>query len=772
MSASSHFETGSRSLRPDAIDAEYILWLGTSPGTSGKSYQMLARDTLMNLQKGTSKMDVFDPVLGNGCCIPTEKNIAWHPIRTATNNHLALGMIRWMIENNAHNTDYLSYPNYKAATAAGYASFTGASFLVIVDENHANKGKFMKAADAGLEEPPVPADAKTAPVYYVVVDAETGEAALNSDAAHGIIDYEGEVNGVKVRSAFLFLEDSALEHTMAEYAEFTGVPAKTIEAVAREFTSHGVKAACTGLGSTACANGVNSMASYTMLNAMVGSNQMDGGMVPRRVGASTTADGKRYKLSTIAGKPAVTDGKTAMNIGRTKCAWQKTEEYQNRIDAGEKDPKPRLPWFGTYTGVSDNQALASIVAQYPYQAKILISWMTNTLQATPGALRDTVIDRLKDTSVVPLHIACDVVVGEHAQLADYIVPDTNPFESWGVVTNEGFFKGKGNSVRWPAKTPETIEISGNRHASFEAFCCDVAKVCNLPGFGDAACTDANGNAYPINDACDYFLKAVANLAYDTAPVPDVASEDIKLQALDNLPEAWKNAVSEEEWPKVLNVLSRGGRFWAIEESVDDAGRSKYALSHLTQFYSERLAAGKNPYSGEQISPTMSADIERLADGTPLAEKFSEAEFPFRSTNYKPRFRSISLLANSPIMRDLCESNYLEINKDDAANLGIKDGDTVHVTSPTGDVMEGEAMVRAGIAPGTFGVAYGYGHRAYGAQDVAIEGEAARAGNPAIAGGIHLQTIIDPTIESEIYPFADPEASTPARSGGMYKIEKA
>ena len=95
-----------------------------------------------------------------------------------------------------------------------------------------------------------------------------------------------------------------------------------------------------------------------------------------------------------------------------------------------------------------------------------------------------------------------------------------------------------------------------------------------------------------------------------------------------------------------------------------------------------------------------------------------------------------------------------------------------ITSATGDVMEGEAMVRAGIAAGTFGVAYGYGHKAYGAQDVNIEGEEARSGNPAIAAGVHLQTMVDPTVEDEIYLFADPEASTPARSGGMYKIEKA
>ena len=123
------------------------------------------------------------------------------------------------------------------------------------------------------------------------------------------------------------------------------------------------------------------------------------------------------------------------------------------------------------------------------------------------------------------------------------------------------------------------------------------------------------------------------------------------------------------------------------------------------------------------------------------------------------------------MRDLCDHNYLELNRDDAKKLGIKDGDTIKITNPSGDVMEGEAMVRGGIAEGTFGVAYGYGHRAYGAQDVAIEGEETRKGDPAIGSGIHLQTMLDPTI-SEIYPLADPEGTSPGRSGGMYKIEKA
>ena len=86
-------------------------------------------------------------------------------------------------------------------------------------------------------------------------------------------------------------------------------------------------------------------------------------------------------------------------------------------------------------------------------------------------------------------------------------------------------------------------------------------------------------------------------------------------------------------------------------------------------------------------------------------------------------------------------------------------------------MEGIAMVRAGIAPSTFGIAFGYGHRAYGAQDITIDGELT-SGNSAIGSGVHQEAMLDPTLEGVIYPLADNDASTPGRSGGMYKIEKA
>lgn len=751
-------------------ECEYVLWLGTFPGANGKSMQGIAKQVARRLGEGKCTMDVVDPVLGNGNVTPAMKGINWVPIRVATNGAFCSGMVRWIIEHDAYNKEFVSFTNYKAAVAGGYASSGNATHLVIVDEASKNNRKLMVAADAGLEDPGEKDAKGNAIAQHVVINAETGQPELHTKCTTGVLEFDGEVNGVKVKTAFMLMKEAAFEHTIDEYAEICGVPASEIERIAKEFTSHGVKASARGLGSTVSQVGFDTTMGFRTLNALVGSVQMIGGTVSCTAPTST-GDGPRYKLATIKGKPAVSV-KNARYLSRTACAWQKTDEYKNRVAAGETNPTPKLPWYPIAVG-ADNQALFSVVNQYPYQAKIVMSWMNNVIQNTPSGMVDGVIERLKDTSVVPLHIACDVVIGEMANLADYIVPDTNPFESFGIVTPQGHWHGKGAAVRWQAKTPGTMQLDDGRFASFEAFCCDVAKACDMPGFGDAGATDADGNAVAINDAADYFLKAVANLAYAKDPVADISNEDIKLQALDELPEAWKGAVTAEEWPKVLQLLSRGGRFWPTEARVGKEGRSALASEYVHYFYSELRGTNKNPYSGKFARGTLGWTPESFADWSAMTDHFSAEEFPFGVANYKARFRTVTMEANSPIMRDLGDKNYLELNEDDAAELGIKDGDHIRAVAATGDVMDGTAWVRAGVARHTIGVAHGYGHHAYGAQDTEIDGKKT-PGNPAVAAGFNIQQTTDPTVckDGVLYGVADNDASTPMRNGGMFRIEKA
>ncbi|MBS5451598.1 MAG: molybdopterin-dependent oxidoreductase [Coriobacteriia bacterium] len=739
--------------------------MGEFPGATGNSFQGIAKRAATRLQNGECKMDVLDPALGNGSVTPTMQGINWVPIKAATNAAFTCAAIQWIVENKAYNEEFVTTPNPDVSWSREYGSFSDATLLVIVDENHPNYRKFMRPEDAGMETPTVE-EGKKAPDFRICIDSATGEPAINTTVEGSAeLEFDGEVNGVHVRTAWSLMLENVYKKTPEEYSEICGVPVDEINRIAKEFTSHGTKASARLMGGSGNQNGMESVYAYRTLNWLVGSDGMIGGAGPSNQGFNTSSG--RYDLS-IQNAPKT----SGMSIGRMGVVWTETDEYKNRVAAGETDPKPLLPYFPN-PSASDNQTLWSIVNQYPYQAKIIMGWMKSNLSQCPGAMRDEVIEKLKDPAVVPLVISCDVMMGEDTQYADYIVPDTNPYESFGVLNMEGWV-GYGDTFRWPIKTPESMQLDDGRYASWETFIIDVAKKLELPGFGEGALLDADGNAYDFNDACDFFLKSFANVAYDgDAPVEDITDEEIHLQALDTLPEAWKAAVKEEEWPKVLKVMSRGTRFMPIEDYRGNDKRSPLCVNiQEALYYSEAKATFKNPYTGETTPGGINFTPESFADGTPIADVYDAAEYPFGATTYKPRFRSISMQSNNPNLRDICKENYVEINIEDAKELGIADGDMVRVSEPTGTSIEAPAMVRAGVAKGNIAISGGYGRTAWGSKDMELDGETI-PGNPDIAAGVILRTMTDPTVgEGAIYPLSDNHAGTPARTGGMYKIEKA
>ena len=148
----------------------------------------------------------------------------------------------------------------RAALAAGYAAFCNGSFLVIDDENHPNYKKLMRPADAGINAPEK-LDKDGKPVdQFICIDAETNQLAITDNCSKGVLDFEGEVNGVKVRTGFAILTESVNEYTIEEYSEITGVSVEDIERIAKEFTSHGQKVSvCHKGGECASVHGVDCM---------------------------------------------------------------------------------------------------------------------------------------------------------------------------------------------------------------------------------------------------------------------------------------------------------------------------------------------------------------------------------------------------------------------------------------------------------------------------------------------------------------------------------
>lgn len=753
--------TSGQNLRPDMNNAEYILFAGAYPGHSGKPMQSIGRQIKSRMKNRDIKFVVVDPVMVGGAISPLHEEGEWIPIKPTTDNAFGMGLIRWIIENDRHNKEYLSSPNFESALNKGYNSYTNSTHLVIKDEDHPNNNKLLRAEDVGIE---IEDEEEN---IYIVVD-KTGEIVRFDEIDEAELLYDDVIKTkdgeeIKVKTSFTLLEESANTHELEDYSDYCGVPLDKIEQIGKDFTSHGTKVATDGMGNTATANGSDTARINYALLTLVGSINKKGGTTTRRNSYKSIAPGPRYKTNEIVGKPDI----KGMVISRTGIKYEDTTEYKEKVARGE-DPYPStLPWHPV-GGASDNQALFSIINGYPYKAKIIMNWMANPLLAVPGGAREEVREALKKTENVPLFISCDIYMGEMTALADYIIPDTTPYESWGIANVEGNYAGKGNTVRWPVVEPATEKLADGRHLSFETYVIDVAKKIGLPGFGDEAIPDMDGNLLALNTREDYFVRGIANMAYDEDIVDDISQEEIDMQDLDKIASDWSDIVNKEEWPKVLNIISRGGRFEEYGEGFD-GDNHKYGFETPINIYIEEFGTGRNSTTGEFYNGVPAWNKEAFSDGSLLSDVYPESEWPFKAANYKPKFRSISMLDNSPKMRDLGPQNYVEINSEDAKNLGISSMDEVKVTPATGGEFTGNALVRPGIAQGTIGVEYGYGHWEYGAKDYTVDGES-QADTEGKGKGFHLMNLLDPTVD-KVFGISESSTGGPGRNGGAYKIEK-
>lgn len=99
---------------------------------------------------------------------------------------------------------------------------------------------------------------------------------------------------------------------------------------------------------------------------------------------------------------------------------------------------------------------------------------------------------------------------------------------------------------------------------------------------------------------------------------------------------------------------------------------------------------------------------------------SDQEYPYTFIDYKSRLNREGRSANATWYQEFKKvdvgdeswDDVLKINPADAAKLGIQNGDTVKVSSPTGIIVV-KAKLWEGVRPGIVTKCYGQGHWAYG-----------------------------------------------------------
>ncbi|HDL6952925.1 TPA: tetrathionate reductase subunit TtrA [Yersinia enterocolitica] len=724
-------------VKPDWDNVRFALFLGTSPAQSGNPFKRQGRQLANARQRDDFNYVVVAPALPLTTTLANQHN-RWVPVLPGTDAALAMGIIRWIIEQHRFNHAYLAIPGEMAMQAAGERSWTNASHLVITTETHPLAGQFLRANMLSGESV---VEGEESLVLAQAIDGTLQPAAQMLQAelfvTQDVTLHDGQK--VQVQSGMTCLQQAAARFTLAEYSQQCSVPEATIIGLAREFTAYQRQAAVISHGGMMGGNGFYTTWAVMMLNAMIGNLNLKGGVSVGGGKFDGFADGPRYQLATFVGmvKPK------GLPLSRSKQPYEKSEEYQQKIQQGQSGYPARGPWY-PFVGGQLTEQLAPALAGYPYRLKAWISHMTNPLYGVAG-LRNLIEERLQDPHQLPLFIAIDAFMNETTALADYIVPDTHNFESWGFSAPWAGVLVKASTARWPVVESRTARTAQGEPVAMESFLIAVAKAMKLPGFGANAMQDSEGNSLSLDRAEDYYLRAAANIAYGgEKPLPAAVDDELRLTGVDRLWPALQRSLYQDEQRRVAYLLARGGRFAPYEKSWNGDATGPQWKKPL-QIWNENVAKHHHAITGERYSGCPTWYPPRLADGSDVFQHYPVTDWPLRLMSFKSHLMSSST-AMIERLRAVKSTNLVAINPQDAQRNGIQHGDIVRLMTPGGQ-MEVQVSLLDGVMPGVVAIEHGYGHREMGTRAHTLDG-IVMASDPRIGQGTNLNDLgfTDPTRE--------------------------
>ncbi|MHA7600507.1 molybdopterin dinucleotide binding domain-containing protein [Alicycliphilus sp. T452] len=763
--------------KPDWKNSRFGLFLGTAPAQAGNPFQRMGRELAeaRSREENTYRYVVVSPILPMSSSHAAGDNNRWLPIKPATDLALAMALIRWIIDNERYDARFLTQPGPAAMAAAGEAAWSNATHLLVNDPRHPRYGQFLRGADIGLPMPE-PIDDKTpAEDVYVVqladgtlaphTVAQAAELAVERDfAPRKAAGAAEEPAPIPVCTAFVKLREEARRKTLQEYSELCGVPVKDIEELAREFTSHGKQAVANSHGGTMSGAGFYTAYAIAMLNNLIGNLNVKGGWVLDAGPFGPFGPGPRYNLAQFEGavKP------TGVPLSRTRFPYEKTSEFRRKKEAGQNPYPARAPWYPA-PGNMSSEMLAAGLLGYPYPVKAWINHMSNPVYAICG-FENTLVGAIKDPKKLPLFISVDPFINETSALADYIVPDTVTYESWGIGAPWADVIAKTSTVRWPVVEPATAKTADGRAVSLESFLFALAKELQLPGFGKNAMATRDGEPLDLESAEDLYIRAIANIAYQAGkPVGEASDDDLEITGLTRWMPDVQQRLKPEEVRRVAMVMSRGGRFDKIEDAW--AGEHvKAAHKFPVQIWHEGLARMRHSMTGERYMGCPTWFPTRLADGSSMRAHFPEKDWPLTMSSYKSNLMSSMSIAATRL-RQVHPHNPISLNREDAQRLGIANGDRIEVSTP-GSSVQGVALVRGGIARGAVAIEYGYGHKQLGAAAHQVDGKP-MAHNPQHGNGVNLNALgfADPTRPARDNVWIDWVSGAVVRQGLPVRVRK-
>ncbi|QDO86079.1 tetrathionate reductase subunit TtrA [Shewanella psychropiezotolerans] len=738
----------------DWDNVEYGLFMGTSPGSSGASLNLVGRGLADSRVDRKFKYVCVDPLLRT--TVAADTNAKWLAVKPGQDAAFSFGVIRTMLEEGWFNKIHLEGASEKAAKAAAELNYTNAGHLVVVDPKHPKYRRFAKAKDFGLGGDEA-----------IIIKANTQEfiSAESGDKASLFVskvfkDKSGR--RVKLASSLYLLREESQRTSMKEYAAKSGISIEDMRQVAKDLGHYGRKACVAGNGGTNSSDGFVMGWIWATLNTLVGSHDAKGGAIYGN-GPIGGMEG-RYDLANIVTGVNLEGIVNACRDG----AYESSTEYRQKVAKGQNPYPASTPWHEVLPAMNAAEQWTSHANADPYRAKVLFNWRNNFLYSA-ASISQEVVASIADPKRLPLIVGIDCHMNETNRYADYFIPDRSMLEEYAADRMWGSHM-LGVVAAAPLVTPRTVKNERGQHVCMEQLLIDIALDMQLPGFGKGAIGHEDGSKADLLCFEDWHAKYLANVASQCENLPIVTAEDRLWAGLEYAMKPLTSRLTTTEANEVEALLSRGGYYVADERYEGEF--IKGAGSKCLQIYHEAVAQLRHAYSGEHYPGIITYQEHRFWNGDTWESHWPQAEFPLLFSSYKATVRSNYAVAYKRIA-EISPTNYIYMNQDTASEQGLSDGDSVKLITANGKPAIGLLQTDFGVVKGAVCVSHGFGHtQGFGGDDRIINGQKL-AGLKERAGGVAINQMIpsDPTRKQRASMLNDYWTGANCRHGIPVRVEK-
>jgi len=529
------------------------------------------------------------------------------------------------------------------------------------------------------------------------------------------------------------------DKTPAWAAKKTLIPAKQIIAAARTMGKAGTSCAVwMGPGVAMSPRGTYASMFVYALNGILGSIETEGGVFQSSSAPGTSFPAPDPFIDDVAkkfGKEKKLDGRGAKDMPAIMGGYDSKKDKDGKLTESAK------------AGVVTNN-VANGLLKNPGAIKVFIGTWNNFNFSATGADRWD-----KALATIPFFAHMVTNASEMSQFADIVLPATfAPTEKLTIVTNMANLHGH-MSIQQPVAKPLWDVKAEETEVMWL-----LAEKLKARGFS---------NLY------DYYASFEDP---ETKQKPGNAAEFVEIAARISSQKVWngKEALKGDKvagWAEFRKKGIYNSERYAYKKNW---GKFK-TVTKKFEFYSETLKktltlfATKHKTSIDDVLKSSGYEAQGELVFVPHYETpkrwGSEKEYPFTFIDHKSRLNREGRSANTSWYQefkkldagDVSWDDVAKINPRDAKKLGIKDGDTIKLISPTASITC-KAKLWEGVRPGTVAKCYGQGHWAYGRVAAKEYGKTPRGGN-----------------NNELMPDDyDRLSGSTARNGGFtgVKIEKA